>query len=181
MKIERITYLLTNSIFYYFILPLLCGSLTSINKPRIAISVSLYIFVIIFHFIKEESFLNTLFMVLFEKNVDKRLKGFIDYEPDIPKGFHFDWSTQRDSNVKSFVNLITQNFSDSFLQSLVYMSNSPYPEVQNIVNFFEKYNDDNFNMSNNSSNIMNKKNFMESLLEQVLCKFTQSQLNLMEK
>ena len=89
LKIERISFILTNTLFYYYIMPLLAKSLISMQKPRIGTSVVLYIFIALFYFIKEESFLNTLFLTLFEENINKEIKDFIDNEPEYLESFFF--------------------------------------------------------------------------------------------
>lgn len=180
LKIPRITYILTNSLFYYFIMPMLCGSLISMQKPRLGTSVVLYIFLAFFYFIKEESFLNTLFLTLFEENVNEALKNFISEEPEFPQNFFFEWNVQlKEANKKSFFELIKHNFSEAYLQSVIYMSNSPFKEIKNIVVFFEKFNEDSFNSSSFSS-VVNKENFMETLKEQVLSNFSHKEIREMQ-
>jgi hypothetical protein len=179
LKITKITYVLTNCLFFYFIMPLLCGSLISMQKPRIGTSVVLYILLAFFFFVKEESFLNTLFIALFEENVNEKIKNFISSEPNFPETFFFEWDEQKENNKKRFYELIKQNFSEPYLQSLIYMSSSPYAEIRRIVAFFEKFNEDSFNSSNFSS-VINKSNFMETLKEQVLNNFSTQQINEMQ-
>jgi len=161
-------------------MPLICGSLVSMQKPRIGTSVVLYVLLAFFYFIKEESFLNTLFLALFEENVSEAIKNFISAQQEFPQTFFFEWNTQKDSNKKSFFELIKLNFSESFLQSMVYMSNSPFGEIRSIVAFFEKFNEDNFNSSNFSASVVNKSNFMETLKEQVLNNFSREEINEMQ-
>ncbi len=181
LKIERISFILTNTLFYYYIMPLLAKSLISMQKPRIGTSVVLYIFIALFYFIKEESFLNTLFLTLFEENINKEIKDFIDNEPEYLESFFFDWSQQTEAHNKSFFNLVKQNFSEPYLQSLIYMNNSPYEQIRRIVHYFEKYNEEICNSSNcNFTSVVNSANFMENLKEQVLNKFTEGEINEME-
>lgn len=175
LKIDRVTYILTNSLFYYYIAPLLCGPLMSINKLKINPSVVLYILIVFFYFVKEESFLNVLFLLLFEENINVKLKRFIENQPEIPQGFFFDWSEQKEKNEKKFYNFISQNFSENFLKSIIYMSNSPYIEIKNIAKYFQRYNEDIAN-SNNNFSTSSKSDFMEILKEQILTKFSQKQI-----
>jgi hypothetical protein len=149
--------------------------LISIQKPRIGPSISLYLFSVLFNYITEESFLNVLFILLFEENLSLKLTEFIKNNPEKPKGFFFDWEEQRDFNDKNFYNLITQNFSEQYIQSIVYMNNSPIPEIQKIVKFFDKYNEENFNSSNFQS-FSRRNSFSEVLKEQILNKLTSDQL-----
>lgn len=124
--------------------------------------------------------MNILFLVLFEEQINSKLKNFIEYEPDYPQGFYFEWAQQKDCNKKTFYNFITQNFSENFLQSIIYMSHSPYPEVQILVNYFEKYNEENYH-TNSFSSMVTKSNFMEILKEQILRQFSQKEISDMER
>ena len=114
-------------------------------------------------------------ILLFEENLSLKLSEFIKNSPEEPKGFYFDWEEQRESDDKKFNNLIMQNFSEQFIQSIVYMNNSSIPEIQKIVSFFEKYNEENYNYSNYHS-FSRRNSFGEVLKEQILNKLTASQL-----
>lgn len=138
LKLEKINYILTNSLFYYMILPLLCGSLVSMTKPKITLSVSLYIILVLFHYIKDETFLNVLFTVMFMEKLNKKLLRYMEEFPKAAKNYFFDWTSQKKSSYNSFTNYIMFNFSEPFLLSLIYLSNSPYSEVRSIVTKYEK-------------------------------------------
>jgi len=153
--------------------------LISLQKPRIGPSISIYIFSVLFNYITEESFLNILFILLFEENITLKLSEFIKNNPEEPKGFYFDWENQRESKDKNFFNLITQTFSEQYIQSIIYMNNSSIPEIQKIVKFFEKYNEENFNSSNYQS-FSRRNSFGELLKEQILNKLSTNQLIEME-
>jgi hypothetical protein len=166
--------MLTNCLFYYMILPLLCGSLISMTKPKIAISVSLYIILVLFHFIKDESFLNLLFSILFSDRVSKKVMRYMEEYPKNTKNYHYDWSSQKKLTYNSFTNYVTFNFSEPFLRSLIYMNNSQYSEVLAIVKKYERMFDDKDNTIN-----INSPSFFQNLLEDVLAKFSNSEIDIM--
>lgn len=139
------------------------------TKPRIVISVSLYIMVTLSHYIKDETFLNMFFTALFSPNLSRKLKVDIEEYPNSPKNYFLDWNAQKKSSSNiSFVNYVSSNFSEPFIRSLIYQGNSPYPEVLAIVKKYEKLSED----------IQNPK-FFEVLLADILGKFSNSDLDMM--
>lgn len=179
LKLERITYITTNCLLYYVVLPFLCGALISMTKPRITISVALYVFNSFFYYIKDENFLNSLFLILFEENVTMSLKNYQVEKTRFLKGYFFEWNQQKKSNLKSFTNYIVNNFSEPFLKSLVFQTNSHYVEVQAIVKKYDKLTEENFSNNNNSSIDINDNNMFQGLLEDVLNKFSNSEFDVM--
>ena len=168
LNLEEISFVLINSLFYYTILPLLCGSLTSMIKPKIAISVSLYTITALVHYIKDESFLNILFLFLFKKEISLDLNQYIENFPFNPKNYYFDWNQQKKSNYLNFVNFISLNFSEPFIKSIVYQTNSCFPEINLIVKKYEKISED-----------LSNPKFFEILLADILGKFSNSDLDVM--
>lgn len=171
LKIEKINYILTNSLFYYMVLPLLCGSLVSMTKPRIAISVAIYVLLALFYYIKDQAFLNAVFTVLFSERLTKQVTWFMEDYPKSAKNYFFDWNAQKKSGYSSsFIGCITSNFSEPFIKSLLYQTNSPYPEVTALIKKYDKLAEE---MSINSPH------FMKSLIEDVLAKFSNSEFDIM--
>lgn len=180
LKLERITYILTNCLLYYVILPFLCSALISMTKPRITISVALYVFAAFFQYIKDENFLNCIFIILFEENITMSVRNFQIEKSRYLKGYFFEWNQQKKSYVKSYTNYIANNFSEPFLKSLLYQTHSIYPEIQAIAKKYDKINDDNFAFNNNSSlDINNDYSIFQCLLEDVLSKFSNSEFDIM--
>jgi hypothetical protein len=168
LKLERINYILTNCLYYYLILPLLCGSLVSMVKPKVAISISLYIILSLSHYIKEEGFLNILFLIVFNPKVSDTVKKMIeDYPRDI-KNYKFDWASQKKIITGSFSNYISTNFSEPFIRGLLFQVNSQYPEVVAINKKYEKVQED-----------ISSPKFFAQLLEDLLSKFGNSEIDIM--
>lgn len=168
LKLEKVNFILTNSLFYYTILPLLCGSLVSMQTPRIAISVCLYITVTLIYYIRDEAFLNIFFTVLFSKQIYKGLKPYIEDYPNNPRNYFYDWDVQKSSSYSSFVNYVSTNFSDAFVRSLVYQTNSIYPEILAVSKKYQK-----------QQEYSNTMEYFENLLSDVLSKFSNSELDVM--
>jgi hypothetical protein len=168
LKLDQINYILTNCLFYYLILPLLCGSLVSMTKPKVAISIGLYIILSLCHYIKDEGFLNSLYLVVFNPKANKELKKLIEDYPRNVKNYHFDWTSQKKVVTGSFTNYISCNFSEPFVRSLLFQVNSQYPEVLALTKKYEKVQDD-----------ISSSKFFGLLLEDVLSKFSNSEIDIM--
>lgn len=179
LKLERITYILTNSLLFYVILPFLCGSLISITKPRISISVSLYVFSCLIYYIKDENFINIIFLILLEENITMSVKNYQVEKTRYLKGYYFEWSQQKKSNLKSFTNYIAMNFSEPFLKSLVFHNNSHYQEIQAIVKKYDNLTEENFEINNNSDINFDDNAVIQELMQDVLGKFSNSEFDVM--
>jgi len=179
LKLERITYILTNCLLFYVILPFLCGALISMTKPRITISVALYVFASFIYYIKDENFINCIFLILFEENITMSVKNYQVEKSRFLKGYFFEWNQQKKSNLKSFSNYIAMNFSEPFLKGLVFQTNSSYAEVQSLARKFDKLTEENFTNNNNSSVDINDPAIFQALLEDVLGKFSNSEFDVM--
>jgi hypothetical protein len=138
------------------------------TKPKIVIPVSLYTLSALVYYVKDESFLNILFCVLFNKELSEKLMIFIEEYPNNPKNYYFDWNTQKKSNFPSFVNYISTNFSEPFIKSIVYQNNSGYSEINAIVKKYEKFSED-----------LSNPKYFEILLADILGKFSNSDLDVM--
>lgn len=132
----KISNILINSLFYYTILPLLCGSLISIKKPVIAISTSLYVLISLFDKIKDESFKNCLFCVLFFNKVSKKILSLIKEYPTDPTNYHNNWKDQVISNFPTYFEYLKENFSEPIVNLIALNGNpedmSDYKEVNDI-------------------------------------------------
>jgi hypothetical protein len=168
LKLERINYILTNSLFYYMILPLLCGSLTSMVKPKIAISISLYVILSLCHYVKDEGFLNTLYIIILNPKVSLNLKKMTEEYPRDIKNYKFDWASQKKIVTGSFTNYISSNFSEPFIRGLLFQVNSIFPEITAINKKYEKVQED-----------ISSPTFFAGLLEDILSKFSNSEIDIM--
>ena len=86
LKLERINYILINCFFYFFIIPILCGSICDMNKK---VSKSMALFILIFFFVnmKNEVFKNCLFSLLFLDELNQDMEQFLNLEKDLKDFF----------------------------------------------------------------------------------------------
>ena len=64
LNLNKINYIIINSIFYYFIIPVLCGALGE-KSNKISKKVALFLIIFFFIYMKNEIFKNCLFALLF--------------------------------------------------------------------------------------------------------------------
>jgi len=108
LKIAKINYVLNNCLFYYTILPFLCGTFltnksnsntnsntNNTNNQLITINTSIYVLTLLFYYINDESFLNKLYLVVFNKEISFRLKSYIEILPAEPSNYSFNWVDQK--------------------------------------------------------------------------------------
>lgn len=138
LKIEKINYILTNCLFHYVILPLLCSSLLSIkNQQTISIYCGLNMLIIFAFYIDDEAFLNSLFAVLFTEKLHPALfNKMINAPSDLPN-YCFIMEDKKIKE-KTFAQFITYNFSENFIRSIQYMNKSKYSPINDIVTKLNK-------------------------------------------
>ena len=143
---EQFSSIILNSLLYYFICPLLLGSIYNSKyffqekKENIGYMVSpqiaLYIFTIFLSNIKNDSFLNLICLLLFKKeiNIDLITK-FVDIHkedkyPLYPISYSclFKDSTYKEKHL-NFVQYITYNFNHNFICSLLTEKNPKFKEI----------------------------------------------------
>jgi len=95
LKIDKINYIITNCFFYYTIIPLLLGSLVCKKTPVIMINVSLYVIVLLFHYVYDERFLNLLFSLLFLEEHSVKISKYMESLPTSPVNYFFLWDNQK--------------------------------------------------------------------------------------
>lgn len=119
LNIKRISYILINNLFYFVILPLLCGTICTMTKPKITISTSLYCIILLFYHIKNEEFNNLLFTVLFSTHISKTIKEYIYNTPKDPINYFSSWDNQKKQTCMNYIQYISFNFSEPFIYSII--------------------------------------------------------------
>lgn len=172
LRILKINYILTNTLMYYYVMPLLLGTLLSTTSMQITISLALYILIVLFYYIKDENFVNTLFYVIFSPTISKGVFRFIQEYPLDPKNYFFDYYKQKNQTSDSFATYIEDHFSAAFIKSIVYMNNSPFSKIKEIVKKYEDLQDLNPNYNPNNPN------FLETITKNVLDKMNASEFSI---
>ena len=82
LKIEKISFIIINYMFYFFIIPVLCQSICNENK-KITKELALFLLIFLFINIKNETFKNCLFSILFFDNLNFEIEDFLDLKMDL--------------------------------------------------------------------------------------------------
>ena len=115
--IEKINYILTNAMFYYFIMPkIMIEIFNEIHSEN-----TMIVLIALFRNIKDEHFLNLLYTICFAKKISSDLFSFCTNNDPPIRGYRFKWNEQ--IKVKSsFIEFICDNYSDNFFSGLRYQT-----------------------------------------------------------
>ena len=134
LKLERINFILINCFFYFFIIPILCGSICDMNKK---VSKSMALFILIFFFVnmKNEVFKNCLFSLLFLDELNQDMEQFLNLEKDLKDFFINNININNEQNQNNINNQIS--FSQFFSEHYTYYFLLTLIESNNII--YTKY------------------------------------------
>ena len=123
LNLTKINYILINNLFYYLILPIICGALCS-NSDKISKNLSIFLLIFLFCNIKNEVFKNSLFSLLFFDKMTVDLKYFL---VKIPEKINYSYkSNLENGKSKSFSQFISENYSQEFFVNLSKENNIYY-------------------------------------------------------
>ena len=123
LNLNKINYILLNNLFYYFILPILGGSLCS-KTDKISKNLSVFLLIFFFCNIKNEVFKNSLFTLLFFEKMSVDIEYFIGKIPD-KMNYSYKMNLENGIN-KSFVQFISENYSPEFFVNISKENNIIY-------------------------------------------------------
>ena len=173
---EQIINAFLNCILYYYICPLLLGSIYNYkfffqqNKNNIDLKyiispeIALYVFTLIINNIHNDSFLNLIISLLFKKEISTDLITkyinihYIGKYPIYPSNYSYFYNEKnyKEKNL-SFTQYITYNFNRKFICSLLTIKNVKFKEVLNIRKKFEKnFEESDFDPYENYDSIYNQ-------------------------
>ena len=126
LNLNKINYIIINCMFYYFILPVICGALSETTNK---ISKKVAVFLIIFFFInmKNEAFKNCLFALLFFEQLSQDLDYLLTY-PQEKANYSFHPNNDKEP---SFIQYISENYSSKFLLTIIQKDNIIYNKYKN--------------------------------------------------
>jgi hypothetical protein len=126
LNLTKINYIIINCLFYYLIIPFICGAIGEKNNK---ISKQLALFLIIFFFVtmKNEMFKNCLFSLLFFDKINSDLEFFFGIPPE-KKYYSFYPDKKKDI---SFCQFISENYSSKFLLTMIQPDNIIYNRYKN--------------------------------------------------
>ena len=172
----QISFALLNSLLYYYICPLLLGSLynykcvlyENINKKKyikylVSPEIALYMLTLFLSNIHNDSLLNILCYLLFKQRINEDIMTrFVNIQfnkksPIYPANYSY---TYKDHNYKeknmSFVQYISYYYNEKFICSLILKHKTKYPEVIQLLQKYQnKFDDSTFDPYNNYENIFN--------------------------
>lgn len=169
LKINTITFILTNCLFENIVLPLICFSLCfhkiNTDQKKISVYLALNVLILFSFYINDEHFLNLLFGLLYSENISVDILNKILHEPQYLSFYSYEF--KKEIELYSFEMFIAYNYSYKFIQAIQYMANSSYGQITDIhskvINMIEKGSFDNQNNDNVVRFILNE-------LEQYLTK-----------
>ena len=147
LNYERINDILTNTLLYYWILPLLCDSIilnrnnnTTTKKKYISPQLALYLIALVIKCVKNEKLLNAIVYIMFNKKInDLLIVQYVFDEPKTPMNYYFEWSEQKKHLNISLKEFIMTNFSVKWAQSLIYQKSSSYKEIRELADEYTKH------------------------------------------
>jgi len=176
---KKISYILINNLFYFVILPLLCGTLCTMTKPKITISTSLYSLILLFYNIKNEEFNNLLFTVLFSTHLNKVIKEYIYNTPKDPINYFSSWDNQKKQTCMNYIQYISFNFSEPFIYSII--SQHTNMNGEEIYSDYKEINEGRLKLKKLFKEKIDLSNYIhyQQVLQQILKPFPKEKLNQM--
>ena len=165
LNLNKINYIIINSIFYYFIIPVLCGALGE-KSNKISKKVALFLIIFFFIYMKNEIFKNCLFALLFFEELNQDLDYLFTY-PQEKANYSF---YPDNSKENSFFHYISENYSSKLLLTIIKKDNiiynkykDKYPQLGVILEkcegMYEKY-----TQSKNDNSFIDTKEKIEMVL-----------------
>ncbi len=153
LNIKKINFILTNVLFHYIVLPVLCGSLLppappvandkdkEIEKEReknkISPNVSFYVLTLLFKYIKNDNFLNSLTLLLFSKKIHFKLIEQCQNPPKNLSNYESDWNNAIKPKKYKFRDHVMLNFTENFAKALLLNLTSPFSDVSSLIRKIE--------------------------------------------
>ena len=126
LNLEKINYVIINCLFYYLIIPIICGSISE-KTNRISKNVALFLVIFFFVYMKNEAFKNCLFSLIFFDKISSDLDFFFVIPPE-KNNYSFYADTKKDI---TFCQFISENYSSKFLLTIIKPDNIIYNEYKN--------------------------------------------------
>ena len=175
---SQITFVFLNSLFYFYICPLLLGSIYHYKffffdndyrkkpvKYLVAPEIALYMLTLLFSNIQNDSLLNILSCLLFKRKISSKiLDNFINVQfsdkiPVFPGNYSYKYNDQKyKENNLTFCEYIAYNFNRNFICNLIMQKkeNIKYFELVLILHKFEKFFGESFEPSEHYDEIFNE-------------------------
>ena len=126
LNLSKINYIIINCIFYYLILPIICGAISE-KTNRISKKVALFLIIFFFVNMKNEIFKNCLFALLFFDQLSLDLELFFVIPPEKN---NYSFYPEKNKYI-SFCQFISENYSSKFLLTMIENDNIIYNRYKN--------------------------------------------------
>ena len=190
LNIKKINFILTNVLFHYIVLPVLCASLLppappvandkdkEIEKEReknkISPNVSFYVLTLLFKYIKNENFLNSLTLILFSKKIHFKLIEQCQNPPKNLSNYESDWNNAIKPKKYKFKDHVMLNFTENFAKALLSNLTSPFSDVSSLIRKIEnKFKNQTGTLNANSPEVY------KSILEELYHIFSNREMEVM--
>ena len=181
IKCSKINYIIINCLFYYCIIPYILYNLNFTKEEiknkgkKIKKSICILVINLLFFYIKNDTFLNILFILVFYPYRPSIINYYMENIPIQPINYYYDWNQSTKHVSNSFLDYIQFNFNSSYLKSLLYMNKSKYVEVQKIYNKYQEkmINEPNFDIEKN------QEEFLKEITKDILNELSCSEISIM--
>ena len=173
---SQITFAFLNSLFYYYICPLLLGSIYHYNfiffdndsktkpvKYLVSLEIALYMLTLFFSNVHNDSLLNILCYLLFKRKINSKIiDEFINVHfnnkvPNFPLNYSYKYKDQKyKENNMTFCEYIAFNFNRNFICNLIMQKKESikYFEISLILQKYEKLFGESFEPSDHYDDIL---------------------------
>ena len=135
LNLPKINYIVINCLFYYLIMPIICGAISEKTK-KISKKVALFLIIYFFVFMKNEVFKNCLFALIFFDQLTSDLDYFFEIPPE-KNNYSFYLENKKKI---PFWQFMSENYSQKFLLTMIQDDNiiynkykDKYPELETIM------------------------------------------------
>ena len=151
LKKEKINYIIMNCLFSLFIMPIICGSVCNENQ-KITKEFAVFLLIFLLSNMKNETFKNCLFSVLFLEEISSDIENLLQFDIDINAFFIVNENVNKEKNKNdninnnknnndiSFFQFFSENYSYYFLLTIIENNNiiftkygNIYPELKEIM------------------------------------------------
>jgi hypothetical protein len=185
LNIIKFNFILTNCIFHYIIIPVLCASISmkpithlqngNINSNIVSVEVAMYLLYLFLKYIKNENFINSMVSILFMERIHCKILNQLNSPPLDLYNYNSDWdnTVKASSKKMKFREYIMTNFDEKFIRSLIYHLNSPYSDINTLIQKLEA-------KGINSDMQINSSELYKNILEELNRFFSDREMNNMQ-
>lgn len=132
---EKITYVLLNGLYYHFVMPLFSNISNSKSNQEVSVKVSLFILIILFTSIKNETFKNIFVTILLSDEISSNLIEY--FAPQLKNDYYSFTLDKNKLRDETFGDFIIANYSTKFIKSIckeenIILNSKNFPEMKSL-------------------------------------------------